>query len=49
MADRILELLSDPAKAKQMGERGRQIVEDNFSCAAQLRKTEDLYERLLHF
>jgi glycosyltransferase involved in cell wall biosynthesis len=47
MGDRILELLNDPAKAKQMGERGRGIVENRFSCAAQLRKTEDLYERLL--
>jgi glycosyltransferase involved in cell wall biosynthesis len=47
MAERILELLNDPEKAKQMGLRGRKVVEDRFSVEAQLRKTEDLYERLL--
>jgi glycosyltransferase involved in cell wall biosynthesis len=47
MADRILQLLNDPANAEQMGARGRKIVEDSFSCDAQLRKTEHLYERLL--
>ena len=47
MADRIIALLSDPEKARRMGERGRQVVEQKFSCAAQLRNTEELYARLL--
>jgi len=47
MGARILELLENPERAKQMGEMGRQIVETRFSTEAQLRKTEDLYERLL--
>jgi glycosyltransferase involved in cell wall biosynthesis len=48
MADRIVSLLSDPDKARRMGERGRQVVEQKFSCAAQLRNTEELYARLLN-
>lgn len=47
MADRIVALLSNPEKARRMGERGRQVVEQKFSCAAQLRNTEALYARLL--
>jgi glycosyltransferase involved in cell wall biosynthesis len=47
MGDRILKLLNDPARANQMGTRGRKVVEEKFSVEAQLRKTEDLYERLL--
>jgi hypothetical protein len=30
-----------------MGQLGRQLVEENFSCKAQLGKTEALYEKLL--
>ncbi len=48
MADRIISLLVDPDKARRLGERGRQVVEQNFSCAAQLRNTEALYTRLLN-
>jgi glycosyltransferase involved in cell wall biosynthesis len=47
MAARLVELLSEPERAQLMGERGRALVEQNFSCAAQLARTEDLYERLL--
>jgi glycosyltransferase involved in cell wall biosynthesis len=47
MAARIISLLQDPAQARAMGERGRRIVEQKFSLAAQLEKTERLYERLL--
>jgi glycosyltransferase involved in cell wall biosynthesis len=47
MAERIIRLLQSPDTAKQMGERGRQIVEEKFSCEAQLAQTEQLYERLL--
>jgi glycosyltransferase involved in cell wall biosynthesis len=44
MAERILELLQDSEKAKRFGERGRRIVEEKFSLAAQLGKTLELYE-----
>ena len=47
MAGRIIALLEDGERARAMGERGRQIVEQRFSCAAQLAATEALYERLL--
>jgi glycosyltransferase involved in cell wall biosynthesis len=47
MADRVVSLLRDPEKAHAMGERGRQVVEANFSSQALLRNTEALYERLL--
>jgi hypothetical protein len=30
-----------------MGREGRQVVEEKFSCAAQLERTEELYDRLL--
>jgi L-malate glycosyltransferase len=47
MAERILSLLREPGKARDMGERGRRVVEKRFSCEAQLRMTEELYETLL--
>jgi glycosyltransferase involved in cell wall biosynthesis len=47
MAARIGELLRDPARAREMGEQGRRRVAEHFSCAAQLARTEALYERLL--
>lgn len=47
MAARIIELLRDPPRAREMGERGRRRVAENFSCEAQLRRTEELYGRLL--
>ncbi len=47
MAARIISLLNEPENAREMGERGRRIVEENFSCAAQLRHTKNLYDRLL--
>jgi L-malate glycosyltransferase len=47
MAARITELLRNPERARSMGRRGRQIVEQKFSPAAQLAKTEQLYDRLL--
>jgi len=46
MARRVTELLLDPALACRMGARGRSIVEARFSCEAQLRSTETLYEEL---
>lgn len=47
MADRIISLLRDPVRARVFGERARQIVEEKFSCAAQLDRTRSLYNRLL--
>jgi glycosyltransferase involved in cell wall biosynthesis len=47
MAQRIVELLNNPARAKEMGANGRRVAEQEFSCEAQLKKTESLYERLL--
>ena len=47
MAARIADLLRDPERARAMGERGRQRVAQQFSCAAQLARVEALYERLL--
>ena len=47
MAERIIRLLREPEKARAMGERGRSIVEEKFSCEAQLERTEQLYETLL--
>jgi glycosyltransferase involved in cell wall biosynthesis len=47
MAERIVSLLQGPEKARVMGERGRRVVEEKFSCAVQLRRTEELYEKLL--
>lgn len=47
MAARIIELLKDTARAREMGERGRRVVMEKFSCEAQLARVESLYERLL--
>jgi glycosyltransferase involved in cell wall biosynthesis len=47
LAARIVALLKDAGRAREMGERGRRIVEEKFSCAAQVERTEKLYERLL--
>ena len=47
MAARIGALLRDPVRAREMGERGRERVARQFSCAAQLARTEALYEQLL--
>jgi glycosyltransferase involved in cell wall biosynthesis len=47
MAERIISLLRDPAKARLMGKQGRRVVEEKFSSAALLRNTEALYESLV--
>jgi L-malate glycosyltransferase len=47
MADRIIELLRDPQRARDMGERGRKVVEEKFSMAAQLGQTGRLFDGLL--
>jgi L-malate glycosyltransferase len=47
MAARLISLLRDPEKARMMGDKGRRLVEEKFSCQAQITQTEDLYNRLL--
>jgi glycosyltransferase involved in cell wall biosynthesis len=47
MAARIISLLREPARASAMGRRGRQKIEEKFSCQAQLENVERLYDRLL--
>ena len=47
MAARIASLLNQPDQARKMGERGRAVVEQRFSCAAQLAAIERLYDQLL--
>jgi glycosyltransferase involved in cell wall biosynthesis len=47
LATRIIELLQAPEQASAMGERGRRLVRQKFSCASQLAHTQELYDRLL--
>jgi glycosyltransferase involved in cell wall biosynthesis len=45
MAERLTQLLENPEEAKEMGKRGRRVVEENFSCERQLRQTLELYNQ----
>lgn len=47
MAAHLIELLTDPARARAMGERGLQVVREKFSCSVQLARVEALYDDLL--
>jgi L-malate glycosyltransferase len=47
MAERITLLLKETEQAREMGRRARLVVEEKFSCKAQLDRTEALYNRLL--
>lgn len=47
LGERVALLLSEPERARRMGERGRRVVEERFSCAAQLAGVEGLYQELL--
>jgi Glycosyltransferase len=47
MAARIISLLNDTARAREMGQNGQRIVVEKFSCEAQLARTVELYEKLL--
>lgn len=47
LADRISSLLSDPPRARRMGEAGRRRTRLHFSPEALLARTAGLYERLL--
>lgn len=47
MASHIVALLSDASRARAMGQIGKSIVENKFSCEAQLANTVGLYDELL--
>jgi glycosyltransferase involved in cell wall biosynthesis len=47
LAARVTLLLREPERARQMGERGRRVVEQKFSAEAQLERVETLYDELL--
>lgn len=47
MAERIIELLRDPKRARAMGERGKSLVQAKFSCERHLQNTLDVYDELL--
>jgi glycosyltransferase involved in cell wall biosynthesis len=46
MANLILRLINDPNKAREMGIKGRQIVEDKFNITAATSKLENIYARV---
>lgn len=46
MANRLIELLENEEKAQNFGVKGREIVEEKFSCAAQLENTLKLYGKV---
>jgi glycosyltransferase involved in cell wall biosynthesis len=47
MAERMIELLRDPKRARAMGERGKLIVAEEFSRERHLQETLDLYKELM--
>jgi glycosyltransferase involved in cell wall biosynthesis len=47
MAARLIELLRERERAEAMGSYGRRVVEEKFSCEAQLERTLALYDSLL--
>ena len=47
MAERIISLLRTPEQARAFGEQGKRVVAEKFSCAAQLERTEQMYEAML--
>jgi len=47
MAEKIIDLLKNPQKAKQFGEAGYQRVKNNFSLKRQVEQTLNWYERFL--
>jgi glycosyltransferase involved in cell wall biosynthesis len=47
MAEHIVSLLLDPDSGRRMGEFGKRLVNEKFSCAKQLQNIESLYNQLL--
>lgn len=48
LAGAISELLGDPARAREMGERGRELQRKEFSLDAMVQRVQDLYVELLN-
>ena len=47
LADRILALLNDPAKAQAMGRAGRRLIEERYTCEIMVERLERLYREVL--
>jgi glycosyltransferase involved in cell wall biosynthesis len=47
MAERIIEVLNDRPRARAMGERGKLVAAERFSCDRHLQNTLELYDELL--
>src|SRR5207253_5330765 len=47
MAERIIQLLDEPEKARAKGKRGKMVVEETFACDRHLQNTLELYDELL--
>jgi glycosyltransferase involved in cell wall biosynthesis len=47
MAERINEILNEPERARAMGERGKLVAAEKFSCDRHLQNTLELYDELL--
>ena len=47
LAERIIDLLNERDRARSMGERGKVIVAEKFSCDRHLQNTLELYDELL--
>lgn len=47
MAQKVLCLLENEGLARNMGERGRKLMEEDFKMEKMIRKTEEIYERLM--
>ncbi len=47
LAEALITVVSDPERARAMGERGRAFVEERFSTAVKIVRTEALYRRLV--
>ena len=48
IADKILYLLDHPEKAKRLGRRGRELIEEKYSWEAEQRKLLNMYEKVLN-
>lgn len=46
LAERIQELLSDPVRARSLGESGRRLVQDEFSVKKMVQETVDIYHQV---
>ena len=47
LAERVLTLLGDPAKARAMGQAGRRLIEQRFTSENMVEQLERLYQEIL--